>query len=121
MDNRNRNNNNSGGFNIVGLIVRILVGALVVAITAFFTPGFSNSGGITSLVIAAIVIGVLEYLVVTFTGLSASPFGKGIAGFNMTAIILYVTGMLVSGLNISIVGALIGALVMGIVEAILPV
>ena len=39
----------------------------------------------------------------------------------MTAIILYVTGMLVSGLNISIVGALIGALVMGIVEAILPV
>lgn len=114
-----KNTNNE--FNIGGLIIRILVGALVVAITAFFTPGFRNTGGIFSLIIAAIVIGVLEYLLVTFTGLSASPFGKGVGGFIMTAVVLYVTGMLVSGLEISIIGSLIGALVMGIVEAILPV
>ncbi len=111
----------NGSFDIVGLIIRILIGALVVAITAFFTPGFRNTGGIGSLVIAAIVIGVLEYALVTFTGLSASPFGKGIGGFLLTAVVLYVTGMLVSGLHISVVGALIGALVMGVVEAILPV
>lgn len=105
---------------IGGLVIRIILGAIVVAITAFFTPGFSNTGGIWSLVIAAIVIGVLEYLLVAFTGLSASPFGKGIAGFILTAVILYVTGMLVSGLDISIVGALIGAVVMGVVEMIIP-
>lgn len=116
----NRNKNTAGGFNLGGLIVRILVGALVVAITAFFTPGFSNTGGIWSLTVAAIVIGILEYIVVNFTGLSASPFGKGIAGFLVTAVILYVTGLVVSGLNISVLGALIGALVMGVVESILP-
>ena len=118
MDNRNRNAKT--GNSIGGLIIRILIGALVVAITAFFTPGFSNSGGPISLIIAAVVIGVLDYLLVNFTGLSASPFGKGIAGFLLTAVVLYVTGMLVSGLEISVIGALIGALVMGIVEAILP-
>lgn len=105
---------------IGALIIRIIMGAIVVAITAFFTPGFSNSGGITSLVIAAIVIGLLEYAIVMLTGKSPSPFGRGIAGFIMTAVVLYVTGMLVSGLNISVIGALIGALVMGIVEMIIP-
>ncbi len=118
MSNQNKNQKSS---NLGGLIVRILMGALVVAITAFFTPGFSNSGGPLSLILAAIVIGLLDYLVINFTGLAASPFGKGITGFLLTAVILYVTGMVVNGLNISVIGALIGALVMGVVESILPV
>lgn len=114
---KNGNNKSTLG----GLVIRILLGALVIGITAFFTPGFRNSGGPFALIIAAIVIGLLDYLVVNFTGLDASPFGKGVVGFLVTAVILYVTGMLVSGLDISVIGALIGALVMGVVESIIPV
>ena len=65
------------------------------------------------------VIGVLDYLIQKFTGVNASPFGRGLSGFLVAAIILYVTKFIVPGFNISIWGAIIGALVIGIVDAIM--
>ena len=47
-------------------------------------------------------------------------FGRGIAGFLVAAIILYVTKFIVPGFNISLWGAIIGALVIGVVDAIMP-
>lgn len=123
MDNNERNRNHDKGrdddFNIGHLLIRVLVTAIVVAIAAYFTPGFTIDG-IWSLVLAAIVIGVLDHLVQRFTGVSASPFGRGISGFLVAALILYVTKFIVSGFNISVWGALIGALAIGIVDAIIP-
>ena len=123
MDNNERNRNHDKGknddFNIGHLLIRVLVTAIVVAIAAYFTPGFTIDG-IWSLVLAAVVIGVLDHLVQRFTGVNASPFGRGISGFLVAALILYVTKFIVSGFNISVWGALIGALVIGVVDAIIP-
>ena len=123
MDNNERNRNHDKGrdddFNIGHLLIRVLVTAIVVAIAAYFTPGFTIDG-IWSLVLAAIVIGVLDHLIQRFTGVNASPFGRGISGFLVAALILYVTKFIVAGFNISVWGALIGALVIGIVDAIMP-
>lgn len=123
MENNERNRNHDKGkdddFNIGHMLIRILVTAIVVAIAAYFTPGFTIDG-IWSLFLAAIVIGVLDHLVQRFTGVNASPFGRGISGFLVAALILYVTKFIVSGFNISVWGALIGALVIGIVDAIIP-
>lgn len=123
MDNNERNRENQRNrdddFSIGEMLIRVLVTAIVVAIAAYFTPGFTIDG-IWSLLLAAVVIGVLDHLVQRFTGVNASPFGKGIAGFLVAAIILYVTKYIVPGFNISIWGAIIGALVIGVVDAIMP-
>ena len=87
------------------------------AITAFFTPGFSINN-IWSLAIAAIVLTVLDYLIIT--GLHASPFGKGFVGFALAAIILYVTQFFVAGYSISWMAAIIGALIYGVIDYFLP-
>ena len=121
MDNndRNRNRSRENEFNIGEMLLRILITAIVVAIAAYFTPGFTIDG-LWSVLLAAVVIGVLDYLIQRFTGIDASPFGRGIAGFLVAAIILYVTQFIVPGFNISIWGAIIGALVIGIIDAIMP-
>lgn len=123
MDNNERNRNQGrdrdDNFDIGHMLIRILVTAIVVAIAAYFTPGFTING-IWSLLLASVVIGVLDHLVQKFTGVNASPFGRGISGFLVAAIILYVTKFIVPGFNVSIWGAIIGALVIGVVDAIIP-
>lgn len=109
-------NTTSTVWQIVG---RLIVAAIVLAITAFFTPGF-HINNIWALGLAAIVLTVMDYLIVKFTGLHASPFGKGFVGFVLAAIILYVTQYFVAGYTISWIEAIIGALVYGIVDYIIP-
>ncbi len=119
MDNNHRNRNVDKDFSIGEMLLRVLITSIVVAIAAYFTPGFTIDG-IWSLLLAAVVIGVLDYLIQRFTGIDASPFGRGVTGFLVAAIILYVTKFIVHGFNISIWGAIIGALVIGIIDAIIP-
>lgn len=120
MDNNDRNREREeNNFSIGEMLLRILITAIVVAIAAYFTPGFTIDG-IWSLLLASVVIGVLDYLVQRFTGINASAFGKGIAGFLVAVIILYVTKYIVPGFGISMWGAIIGALVIGIIDAIIP-
>ena len=84
------------GTGTVGQILgRFLAAAVVLAITAFFTPGF-HINNIWALAIAAIVLSVIDYLIVKFTGLNASPFGKGFVGFVLAAITLYVAQFFVA-------------------------
>ncbi|KNF09805.1 hypothetical protein CLPU_2c02570 [Gottschalkia purinilytica] len=109
----------SRGINISAILIRLLVTAIVVAISAFLTPGFTISG-IWSLILATIVITALDYLIATFTGIDATPFGRGIVGFIVAALVLYLTKFIVAGFNITLLGAIIGALVIGIVDALIP-
>ncbi len=99
--------------------IRFIVASIVLGITAFFTPGFSISG-IFPLVIGALVISALDFLVLKVAGINASAFGRGFSGFVLSAIIIYVTQFFVSGYSVSFWGALIGAVVYGIVDAIIP-
>ena len=116
---QNRDRERDNDFSIGEMLIRVLVTAIVVAIAAYFTPGFTIDS-IWSLLLAAVVIGVLDHLIQRFTGVNASPFGRGITGFLVAAIILYVTKFIVPGFHISVWGAIIGALVIGIVDAIIP-
>ena len=88
-------------------------------ITAFFTPGFQINN-VWALAIAAIVLTIMDYLIVRFTGLHASPFGKGFVGFALAAIILYVTQFFVAGYTISWMAAIIGALIYGVIDYFIP-
>ena len=101
------------------IIGRLIAAAVVLAITAFFTPGFTINS-IWTLAIAAVVLTAIDYLIVKFTGLHASPFGKGFVGFALAAITLYVTQFFVAVYSISWIAAIIGALIYGVVDYFIP-
>ncbi|HQA47370.1 MAG TPA: phage holin family protein [Bacillota bacterium] len=122
MAERERNNEGrqaESGWNIGSIVIRLIVAAVVLGITAFLTPGF-DIDGIWALIIGAIVLAGLDYLVAKLIGVEASPFGKGIVGFITAAVIIYATQYFVAGFNVTIWGAIIGALIFGIVDAIIP-
>ncbi|MDO5026682.1 MAG: phage holin family protein [Tissierellia bacterium] len=105
-------------FGLIGFIMRLIVSMIVIASTNILVPGMSNSGGIKNLAIAAIVIALLQNLFAMLSG--ASKTSKGISGFLVMAIVLYLTGKFVDGYNVSIIGALLGGLVYGIIDAMIP-
>ena len=101
------------------IVGRFIVAAIILGITAFFTPGFSINN-IWSLAIAAVVLTVMDYLIVKFTGLHAIAFGKGFVGFVLAVIVLYATQFFVTGYSISWMAAIIGALIYGVIDYIIP-
>ena len=109
----------SGASTAWQVIGRLVAAAVVLAITAFFTPGFTINSFWT-LAIAAVVLTVIDYLVIKFTGLHASPFGKGFVGFILAAVTLYLTQYFVAGYSISWIAAIIGALIYGVIDYIIP-
>jgi uncharacterized membrane protein YvlD (DUF360 family) len=98
---------------------RLVIMAIILAIVSFVTPGFSING-LWSFLIAAVVISLLDFLVEMVMKTDASPFGKGLKGFLLAAVILYITQFFVPNMSVSIIGALIGALAIGILDAIFP-
>ncbi|NFK13132.1 phage holin family protein, partial [Clostridium botulinum] len=97
----------------------LIVSMVVLSVTAFFTPGFTISG-FWAVLLAAVIISAIDYLVEKLMGVDASPFGRGLKGFVISAIIIYLTQFLVPTMRVSIVGAIIAALVIGVIDAILP-
>lgn len=121
MDNQQKTNSNaaSSDWNIAGIVIRLIASAVVLAITAFLTPGFAITG-IGPLIVAAIVLTIMDYLFVKLLGIDASPFGRGIVGFVAAALILYLTQFFVAGYSITVLSAIIGAIVYGIVTYLIP-
>ena len=119
MSNNTQSTTNTGTSTVWQIVGRLVTAAIVLAITAFFTPNFSINN-IWSLALAAVVLTVMDYLIVKFTGLHASPFGKGFVGFALAAITLYFTQFFVAGYSISWMAAIIGALIYGVVDYFIP-
>lgn len=114
MTDRNKNE----GSGLVGLVVRLIMSMLVIALTNILTPGMSTSGGFLNLALIAIIIAIVDFIISKL--LSASKAAKGITGFLVMALVLYISGMVLKGFKVTILGALIGGLVYGIVDAIIP-
>jgi len=108
------------GTGFVGFVIRFVVAAIVLWVTSYLISGFSIRGGIVSILIAALVISAADYLVEKLFKIDASPFGNGIKGFLVSAVILYFAQYFVPGMEVSLMGAVIGALVIGLIDAILP-
>lgn len=118
-DNQTHSSTRSNTSTVWQIIGRLVSAAIVLAITAFFTPGFQINS-LWTLIVAAVVLTVIDYIIVKFTGLQASSFGKGFVGFVLSAIVLYVTQYFVAGYTISWMAAIIGALIYGVVDYFLP-
>ena len=120
MANTQSNSQSESTMGSVGQIIwRLVTSAVVLAITAFFTPGFSINGFWT-LAVAAVVLTVIDYLIVKFTGLHASSFGKGFVGFVLAAVTLYAAQFFIAGYTVSWMAAIIGALIYGVIDYFIP-
>ncbi|MDD4378209.1 MAG: phage holin family protein [Eubacteriales bacterium] len=108
-----------GRSTFVAIVGRLIASAVVLAITAFFTPGFTIEN-IWSLIIAAVVLTVLDYIVAKLLKTDASPFGRGITGFILAAVVIYATKFIVTGYDVTLFGAILGAIIFGIADAIIP-
>lgn len=115
-NNQNQQNQTSG---FSSWIIRFIVTAIVLTITSYLTPGFSIQG-FWAMIFASVVIILADYGVEKLMGVNASPFGKGLKGFIITAIILYLTQFIVPGMKASILGAIIAAVIIGVIDAIIP-
>lgn len=104
---------------MIKLIIKILISGLAILITSALSIGIQTDG-YTTAIMAAVVIGILDWVINKFTGVDASPFGRGAVGFVVAAIILFITGKFVDGFTVSVLGAIIGALVLGVVDSFLP-
>ncbi|NLJ40390.1 MAG: phage holin family protein [Clostridiales bacterium] len=103
----------------IGIVIRFIVAAVVLMVTAAVTPGFSSMGFGTAL-LAALIIAALDFVIQKLFKIDATPFGRGLSGFILSAVIIYLSQFLVPGMRINILGAVIAALVIGIVDALIP-
>ncbi len=115
------NNSNTAfrSMTLGSIISRLVTSSIVLGITAFFTPGFQIQSAWT-LFLAAIILTILDYLVNTIFNINIGGFGSGIIGFAIAVIVFYATQFFVSGYSISWIAAIIGALIYGVVAAIVP-
>lgn len=104
---------------MLGAIVRFIVSALVLMFVGFLVPGF-RVGGFGGALLAAVVIAVLGYIAESLFGRNVSPQGRGLVGFLTSAVVIYLTQFLVRSVDVSILGALLASLVIGIVDAFVP-
>ena len=118
-ENNNNSRTNTDTNTTMQIVSRFVAAAVVLGITAFFTPGF-HINNVWSLALAAVVLTALDYLIVKFTGVHASTFGKGFVGFALAAVILYATQWFVAGYTISWLAAIVGALIYGVVDYFIP-
>ena len=114
-----KSNTSSDSSSAWQIICRFVGAVVVLGITAFFTPGFTINN-FWALALAAVILTVMDYLITRFTGLHASPFGKGFVGFALAAITLYATQFFVAGYSISWIAAIIGALIYGVIDYFIP-
>lgn len=115
----NKDKDHETGSNLVNWVIRLILFAIVLGITSFLTPGFSING-MWAFLLAALVITVVDYFVESLMGENISPLGTGLKGFIISAIIIYLVQFIVPHMSVTIIGALIASLIIGIIDAIIP-
>lgn len=104
----------------LGHVVRFIVSALVLLVVGWLVPQFSI-GGFGSALLLSLVIALLGWAVEGIFGKKVTPFGRGIVGFIISALVIWLAQFIVSGVSVSMIGALLAALVIGIIDLFIPV
>ncbi|NLM03762.1 MAG: phage holin family protein [Clostridiales bacterium] len=101
------------------LIIRFIISAIVIGIAAFVTPGFRIEG-LWGVVFAALAISIIDYIIERVFDVNISPFGRGVMSFIISAAVIYFSQFVVRAMSVTIIGALLGALVIGIIDMVVP-
>jgi len=101
-------------------VLRFVIAALVLMVVSYVVPGFRGLSFWNAL-LAALVIAGLGYLIELLLGRNVSPYARGVVGFLVSAVVIYLAQFLVPGMSVSILGALLASLVIGVVDAFVPI
>ncbi|WP_424767250.1 phage holin family protein [Paenibacillus sp. sgz302251] len=104
----------------LGHAVRFIVAALVLMLVGLIVPQFSV-GGFWSALFLALVIAALGWIIEGIFGKRVTPFGRGIVGFIASAAVIWIAQFIVGGVHTTILGAILAALVIGIIDLFIPV
>ncbi len=104
----------------IGTIVRFVVSAIVLMLVAYLVPGIRVAGFVGA-ILAAVVIAGIGYLIEMGFGNRISPRSRGIVGFITAAVVIYLAQFIIPNyLSVSLIGSLLAALVIGLVDAFVP-
>lgn len=103
----------------LGHVVRFIVSALILMLVGWIVPQFSI-GGFGSALLLALIIAVLGWVIESVFGTRVTPFGRGIVGFLVSALVIYAAQFLIAGVSVTVLGALLAALVIGIIDLFIP-
>jgi putative membrane protein len=106
--------------NVLGAIVRFIISAIVLMVVGWIVPNFSV-GGFWSALFLAIAIAVLGWIIEGIFGKNVSPFGRGIVGFLTSAFVIWLAQFIVGGVHATMIGAIVAALVIGIIDLFVPI
>ncbi|MGG1878110.1 phage holin family protein [Paenibacillus cisolokensis] len=104
----------------LGHVVRFIVAALVLMVVGWIVPQFSV-GGFGSALLLSLVIALIGWAIEGIFGKKVTPFGRGIVGFLVSALVIYIAQFVVGGVSVSVLGAILAALVIGIIDLFIPV
>ncbi len=100
-------------------VVRFIVAAIVLMVVSFITPGFSRLTFGHAL-LAAVLIAVIGFALEALFGSNISPYARGGVGFVVSAVIFYLLQFIIPTLTVTILGALIAAAIVGIIDMFVP-
>ncbi|NPV28815.1 MAG: phage holin family protein [Firmicutes bacterium] len=119
------NRGNAGGWSrVVGEgwlahIIRFIVAAIVLMVVSYITPGFTRLSFWYAL-LAAVLIAVIGYGLEAIFGRNISPYARGGVGFLVSAVIFYLIQFVIPGMRVTVIGALIAAAIVGIIDMFVP-
>lgn len=104
---------------MLGVVVRFIVSALVLLFIGMIAPGFYIAGFWTAL-FAAIIIAGLGYVFELLFGRDVSPYGRGVIGFLTGALVIYLAQAVIPGMRVTVLGAVLASLIIGVVDLFVP-
>lgn len=107
----------------MGLLIRILISAVAVYVASIFIPGIRVSGGPTTYLIVAVVLGFLNAFVkpiLTILTIPITIVTLGLFLLVLNVLMVYLTDYLVAGFSVSgFIAALLFSFVVSIVTALI--
>lgn len=105
---------------MLGAIIRFVVSAIVLLLVQWVVPDF-RIAGFWPAILAAVIISVIGSLAEGLLGRRASPQARGFSGFIAAAVIIYLTQFLMPNyMQVGVIGALLAAFIIGLVDAFVP-
>lgn len=104
---------------MLGAVIRFVVSAIVLMVVSFLIPGFRIAGFLNAL-LASVAIAVLGYVMERIFGGKVTPHARGVIGFLTAAVVIYLVQFIVPTMRVSILGALLASLIIGVADIFVP-
>ncbi len=101
-------------------LIRFIVSALVLMFVSLIVPQFSV-GGFWSALFLALIIALAGWVIEGIFGKKITPFGRGIVGFIASALVIWAAQFIVGNMSVTLIGAILAALVIGIIDLFVPI